>query len=180
MASKSKRKADVAEVTKVQFDTAVKVYEDNSRSLLDVNAQMQAEMDAIGRKYSDQIQNLEQVQGAQFEVIKNFALANKDSLFSEKKKSMVIGQVVMGLRKDTPSVKLLTGKSWEDVIKALKNTKPNLVRTVEEVNKAEVIAKRDELAADMKSFGIKIQQNEKFFIALTDKKETPAAEPVEA
>jgi len=167
------RKAQKAEVTKVQFDKALGDYSTNLQTLTDITSARDVKIKAIMDEYAGQIGNLQSVQGAQFETLKNFCLQNKDTLFSEKKRSMKTALLILGLRKDTPSVVLKSGKRWEDVIKLMKEKLPGFIRTKEEPNKDEILAKRSEIGLQLNECGITIKQEEKFFITPIGKEETP-------
>lgn len=177
MLKNKQRKAERAETTKIQFDSALKVYADNARTLNNVTDQMEKELEAVRQKYAAQIQNLEQVHDAQFQVIKNFTLANKNAFFTDKKKSITIGDVILGIRKDTPSLRPKEGYNWEAITKSLKEKHPDLVKTVDEIKKADIIAKRDTLSNVMGEFGLEIQQGERVYIDLAANKKTKSKGP---
>lgn len=180
MSKNNQRKAERAETTKIQFDSALKVYADNARSLNSVKEKMKKELEEVNAKYESQIQNLEQVHDAQFQVIKNFALANKSAFFTDKKKSITIGDVILGLRKDTPSLRPKEGFNWEAITKSLKEKHPELVKTVDEIKKSEIIAQRNSLSNVMGEFGLEIQQGERVYIELSgNKKPSKAKAPKE-
>ena len=164
MAGKVERKADRAEVTRVQFDTALGVYSSNAKQLTELADSMEKELAAIRAKYTPQIENLTLVRDSQFETIKNFVLPNQDFLFTQKKRSVTVGDLVYGLRKDTASVKTIGGKSWEEVIDILKQKKPELLRTIEVIDKEKILDKRTELAGELAGLSLKISQEDKFFI----------------
>ena len=171
-----KRKAEPAVVTKVQFDKALEDYSANSLSLAEVTAQRDAKIKEIMDQYTGQIANLENVQDSQFETIRNFCVQNQNTLFSAKKRSMETALATLGLRKDTPSVVLASGKNWEGVIKLLKQKLPGYIRTKDEVLKTEILSKRNEIGTQLTECGIVIKQEERFFIKLKEKE--PVATPV--
>jgi len=175
MAKTKSRKADPAVITKVQFDKALEDYSTNLKSLTSVTSARDAKVKEIMDHYAGQIENLSSVQNAQFETLKNFCLQNKDTLFSEKKRSMKTALLTLGLRKDTPSVHIGKGKSWEDVIKLLKQKLPAFVRVKEEANKDEILAKRSEIGIQLTECGITIKQEDRFYIEpnKAEKIETP-------
>lgn len=168
--TKTNRTAGEAKVTQIEFEKALTNYKENSNSLTSITSERDAKIAAIMKEYEGQVANLENVKVQQFNTIKNFCLQNKDTLFSEKKRSITNHIATFGLRKDTPSV-VTDGKNWEAITKLVKQKLPAFIRTVEEVNKAEILAKRAEIGLLIKECGMKIKQEDKFFITLLE--ETP-------
>ena len=169
--AKGTRKTEEAKITRPQFESAVEVYSSNNKSLDSISSKMEEEIAKIRANYAEQIKNLELVQDSQFTLIKNFVLANSQTLFSPNKRSVTIKDVVLGLRKDTPSVKTTGGKTWEEVIKMLKEKNTGLIRTVEVVDKELILSKRDTLTEVLAECNLKIAQEDKFFISPIQKKD---------
>ena len=164
MSNDKTRKAEPAVLTRVRFEEAVKNYGTNSKSLASIKALRDSKVAEIMGHYKEQIENLEKIQESQFEQIKNFVLPNRISLMGDKKKSFTLENVVMGFRKDTPSVKTTNNKTWEDVVKLLKEKRPDLVHTIETVDKAGILERKDELAGILPTLDLKVVAGEKFFI----------------
>ena len=74
----------------------------------------------------------------------------------------------IGFRKDPPSIKTLSGVTLAVLVERLKkNNLTDYIRTVEEPNKELLLADRDkEIAAMFPELGIKVAQDEKFFVEL--------------
>ena len=74
----------------------------------------------------------------------------------------------MGFRTGTPALKTLKGFTWESVKNLLKEFLPGYVRTKEEADKEKLLADREkeEVAALFPKVGVKVTQDEAFFVEL--------------
>jgi phage host-nuclease inhibitor protein Gam len=92
-----------------------------------------------------------------------WALANPDQF--EKPKSLAFLSGTLGFRTGTPKLALLNRKwNWETVTSAVERMLPNFIRTKPEVDKDAILGQRDELAEFLPQVGLKVTQDEGFFI----------------
>lgn len=108
------------------------------------------------------------------EQLRVWAEANP-SEFGERR-SLELTHGLMGWRTGNPTLKTLAGFTWDRVLERLHEDPrfAGFVRTKEEVDKASILAQRESLAAeDLKAMGVKVVQDEPFFVE--PKIEEPAA-----
>lgn len=90
-----------------------------------------------------------------------------------KGKSIVLTQAVIGYRTGQPQLKTLKGWTWDRVLEYLR-AYPGLrgfIRVKEEVDKAQILATRDNLLdSDLTQMGVRVVQEESFYVEpkLTD------------
>ena len=74
----------------------------------------------------------------------------------------------LGFRTGTPALKTQKGFTWESVKNLLKEFLPGYVRTKEEADKEKLLADREkeEVAALFPKVGVKVTQDEAFFVEL--------------
>ena len=109
-----------------------------------------------------------------------WAEANPDAFGKLRSIDMVHG--VVGWRTNTPSLKTLSGWTWDRVLERLKGL-PSMfgyVRAKEEVNKQALLNDRDEIGADeLRAIGLRVIQEDEFFVdpklSETEKRETVEA-----
>lgn len=84
-----------------------------------------------------------------------------------KLKSIEMLHGVIGWRTNTPSLKTLSGWTWDRVLDVVKKL-PGLagyVRVKEEMNKQALLADRDALGADgLRAIGLKVVQEDEFYV----------------
>lgn len=103
--------------------------------------------------------------------IEAWAEANLESFGRNKSLAMLHG--VIGWRTDTPSLKTRKGWTWDRVLETLGTFSPQFIRTKEEVDKQAILAARENLLdGDLKTMGVEIVQQVKFFVE-------PAVTPTE-
>jgi phage host-nuclease inhibitor protein Gam len=116
----------------------------------------------------DMIPRIEEAQKAlkaHVAAAKVWAIANKDEFGPGK--SIRLGLGTVGFRTGMPKLAFLKGWTVEKVIAAVLSRFPRrgYVRTVEELDKAALIADRDKLTAcDCDNIGVEIGQEETFFV----------------
>ena len=112
-----------------------------------------------------------------------WAEAHPDDFGKAKSLEMLHG--IIGWRTNTPSLKTLSGWTWDRVLEKLKTLPLMLqyIRTKEEVNKQALLGDRDGIGPDgLRNVGLRVVQEDEFFVepklTETDKRETvPAAWP---
>jgi phage host-nuclease inhibitor protein Gam len=81
-------------------------------------------------------------------------------------KSLDLVHGIIGWRTGQPTLKTLSGWTWDRVLEKLKTLGwLPYVRTKEEVNKQQIIADRETIAPeDMRAIGVRVIQDESFFV----------------
>jgi len=131
-------------------------------------AEMDEEIIAIKDRYSEEIGLQDDLIKAASADLEAWALANPSEFIKPKSIEMMHG--TLGFRTGTPKLKLLRGWTWEKVTQAVEGLLPNFIRSKPEVDKEAIIAQREELGEFLPTVGLKVDQDEGFFIVpkLTD------------
>lgn len=150
-----------------------------------VNAQrgIVAERDArlleLTNRYAAGLAVLHSAVEIKTEALRAWAQANPDE-FPKGVKSIKFSAGVLGFRTGTPKLKLLSRRwTWETVLAAVQARLPAFIRNKPEVDKEAILNQRDELAEFLPEVGLKVDQEELFFVEpqLTEvatKQTTPA------
>ncbi len=171
MAKTRQSKVIITDITREEAEDAFAEFAAADARAQQITAKMDVEMTRIREKYADELQKLEDVKDASFEKLQCYGESNRDEFGKKKSLDMVHG--VIGFRTGTPKLKLLGGYKWESVTTLVKALLPAYIRTTEEVAKDQLLADRELLVADFPKVGIKVDQDEKFFVE--PKKEEIAA-----
>lgn len=163
-----------AGITALQYEEALAKYAANDAKKCGLESELDEEIIALREQYDGDLNLLVKENGLLEAIIKSYCVHNRESLFVQKKSlETLYGSV--GFRTDPPSLKLLAGVKWEDVVEKLQELLPGYIRTVDTANKAKLITDRavEDVAKNLPLLGIKVMQGEKFFIELK-KEEVPA------
>lgn len=165
MARTREKKVVVSGVTRDQMEEAFGVFAFADAKMQGINAAMDAEITKIRERNADELAKWQQQKDASLEVLQTYATENRDELFS-KKKSMETAHGVLGFRTGTPKLKTRKGFTWAAVLELLRQFNPAYVRTTEEIAKDKLLADRDEeeMPELMQKVGIKVEQDETFFV----------------
>jgi phage host-nuclease inhibitor protein Gam len=170
MATKTKRKSEpvTATITELQYEQSLAEYAGNAAQLRKLEAELDQEIADLTEEFDTDINILTKKNELLMAVIKGYVVVNKDSLIPEGKKSFDTLYGKVGFRLSTPSVKPLRSLKWEELVILTKATLPGYIRTVDEVDKAKIIADRDKegMKAKLETIGMKVSQTESFFIEL--------------
>lgn len=174
--AKTERKAKkvLQAISPDQYETALADYAAASARHASVTAKMEEQITRIREKYSSELSELNEKKEQCFEVVQTYCMENPE-LFKEKKSlDTVHGKV--GFRTGTPCLKTLKGFTWAAVLTVVKAVAPQYVRTKEELNKEQLLADRHvpEVAARFPELGVKVEQDETFFIELKKEETEPA------
>jgi phage host-nuclease inhibitor protein Gam len=91
--------------------------------------------------------------------------AESDPSQFEKTKHVKFYAGKVGFRTGTPKLALLSRKfTWESVLELVTNRLPNFIRPKWEIDKEAIINQREELAEFLPSVGLKVTQDESFYI----------------
>lgn len=167
------KKKVIAKVTAEQYNEQLSRFAAANAKQASITARMDEAITKIREKYADDLKELAEIQEDAFEYVKTYAEENHDSLFS-KKKSLETVHGTIGFRTGTPALKTEKGFTWASVLLLVKNTLPQYVRTKEEVNKEALLADRDQLGGQLKNVGVRVDQEETFFIDLKKEEAIPA------
>lgn len=136
---------------------------DNTRAKL--VAEMNAEIDAVRARYSDQIEGLDIEIGDKTASLESWARANQDAFGSAR--SMEFARGTIGFRLGMWQVKPTKGNTLKTILEALKRTTwgQAYIRTKEELDRENLVAMRGELTADQAArAGFTFVQEDRFFV----------------
>ncbi len=164
MAKRTKSKTGVSDA---EFQDALATYATADAEICKINADLDVKITELRKKVEDRLGDLSAKRDEAFDLIKDYSVENKASLFS-KKKSMDTSHGIIGFRTGTPKLKTLKGFTWASVTELLKAFMPDYVRTVDEPAKDKLLADRDnaDMTANFKKVGIEVVQDEVFFVEL--------------
>ncbi len=158
------KKKVIANVSRETAEEAMALFSDAANSLQKIEAAMNQQIKAIRDKYQDEITTLNESKDEQFDVLEVFA--NEQNENWGKKKSMELLHGVIGFRTGTPKIKFEKGFNGKSVTAILKEQFPQYVRTVDEMNKEQLLADReaDDFTAICKKAHIEVVQDETFYV----------------
>ena len=163
--AKRTAKTIVRDVSTDQFQEAMASYAIADAKASQLASKMDAELAKIREKYAGDLDTFKETKEGRFETIQVYCEEHPE-LFKDKK-SMDTAHGTVGFRTGTPKLKLVKGFTWGAVLEILKVKQPNYVRTVDEVNKEQLlIDRKEEVAKDYKGLGIMVDQDETFYISL--------------
>jgi len=176
--AKSKRTSIsiTAGITQLQYEEALAKYALKDAEKNKLEAEMDAELTEIRQEYDADLNLIVKEQALLLATIQGYCIRNRESMFVTKK-SIETLHGTLGFRKNPPSLKLLTGVKWEKVVEKLKEKLPDYVRTVEEADKEKLLADRDKdgVGPLFPELGVKVSQDENFFIELKKEEAAVAA-----
>lgn len=130
-----------------------------------------AELALVKAKYQKDIDESEAKIEQALEHLQAWAAANPSEFGTAKSLDLV--HAVIGWRTGTPALKPIGKRKWDAVLEKLK-TVPGMkgfIRTIEEVDKAKILAAREELpAGDLKLIGVRVSQSEIFYAEMKTEK----------
>lgn len=187
--SKKRESKPVAKVnlSQVEIDTLLQNFAIADAELEKISAKIDLEKLKITDRYKDKIAEHQEKKDAAYVQLKTYYETNREELFPTKKKSIETLFGKIGFQTGQPALKTIKGFTWESAKNLVKEFLPNYIRTKEEVNKESLLADRetnitDDLCSEeMKTLpeeerpvlsslfarcGIKIEQDENFYIEL--------------
>lgn len=99
------------------------------------------------------------------ELLRGWAEANPSEFHGAK--SVVLTHGTVGWRTGNPTLKPVSGFTWDRVLEKIRGLVPyrRFIRTKEEVDKAGILAERETLQPeDLRMMGVKVIQEEAFFV----------------
>ncbi len=98
------------------------------------------------------------------EALRAWAEANPDQ-FAKGRKSIEFLSGTLGFRTGTPKLALVSRAwTWVKALAAVQLLLPSFIRSVPEIDKEAIIAQREELAEFLPKCGLKVAQDESFFV----------------
>lgn len=158
-----------------QAQTALADYSQAEAKLKKINATIDEKCQKIREQYSEDIQKHEATMSKNFEALQDYAQSNEKELFKDSRSvDLVHGSI--GFRTGKHQLKTLKGFTWDAVINLMKAKAKTYLRIKTEVDKAKLIADRDDkkIAKLMPLIGVEVIQEESFYV------ETKAEELVES
>jgi len=128
-------------------------------------ADRERERKAIDDTYGAALERLDREIETRSEQLRGWAEANPSEFNGLKSLDLTHG--VVGWRIGNPTLKTLTGWSWDRVLEKLESVTDGLrfIRTKEEVDKQALLAERATFTAEqLRELGVKITQEEAFFV----------------
>jgi phage host-nuclease inhibitor protein Gam len=129
----------------------------------DQKNEMDAAILAIREKYSARLNEIKSEVSEKTSLVQAWAQANPEAFGKLRSIQFECGRV--GYRTGTPKLKLLNRKwTWESCLAAVQKILPAFIRNKPEIDKEAIINQREELAEYLPLVGMKIEQDETFFI----------------
>lgn len=128
-------------------------------------ALMDQRITEVRAEYETQLAEAEQQKAALMEAARQWAEANPEEFGKTKSIEMLHG--TMGCRIGMPTLKTLSGWTWDRVLEKLRTVPAYAVfiRTKQEVDKATILDLREDLLdGDLRAMGVRVVQDETFFV----------------
>jgi len=121
----------------------------------------------INKQFEAPLSNLDQAIKAKTDLLRNWAETSPDQ-FPKGRKSLELVSGTLGFRTGTPKLSLLSRAwSWDKVLDRLCSAAKEYVRSKLEVDKESLLTATAEnrvLTSDLASYGVKVTQDESFYI----------------
>lgn len=127
-----------------------------------LTVQRDAEQAAIDERYEKPMAEIGEQLDAKMLLAQNWAENNPAEFGARKSIEFVNGQV--GFRTGQPKLARLAGWTWDRILEAVGRVLPDYVRVKKEVDRERIIADRETLAPVLKDIGVKVEQDEAFFV----------------
>lgn len=130
-----------------------------------LKAEMDAKLKALKDDYLKQLAGITDSLAPKMGRALAWAEANPEDF--DKRRSIEMLHGVIGWRMNTPSLKTLSGWTWERVLEVMGKL-PGMfayIRTKQEVNRQALVADRDQVGTDgFRAIGLRVIQEEEFFV----------------
>lgn len=167
--TKRTKKKIVTPPSQCELSEVMKQFAEASSHIKALEAEEELQLLALRQEFEEKSRHLlEQRQNA-LEKLEAFGLHNRDELFSHKR-SLELNHGVIGFRTGTPKVSKPRSITWGKVIEILHKSNSAFLRTKHEVDKDKILANRndEQLMQELEDLGIKVVQEETFFITLKE------------
>lgn len=156
-------KKRAAALTREDMEHTVRELALASARLDEIQGRMNEELARVRETYEPDIAALRESYDGHEAVALEWAKAHPEEFIPRK--SIVLVHGVIGFRTGQPTLKLLAGLTWESVIKTLRSSLPAYVRVKEEVDKAGLLAARDEVGKErLAAVGLRVEQKEEAYV----------------
>lgn len=165
--AKRVKKPVLTGITEEEFHDSMGEYATADAEIAKVQAQMDVQITKIREKYLPKLEELSAQREKGLQKMQVYCEENKDALFA-KKKSLELNHGTVGFRTGTPKLKNRRGFTWAAVIELAKEKFPRFVRQKEELDKAVLLASRENEGIDEVYDALKVDvvQDESFFVEL--------------
>lgn len=128
-------------------------------------AARELELKAVDDRFKDDLLQLGTEIQTNTEMLRAWAEGHPGEFGDARSLQMAHG--VVGWRTGNPALKPLAGLTWERVLEKLRNLTPykGFIRSKEEVDKAAILAMREDLLPqDLRHMGVRVVQEETFYV----------------
>lgn len=137
--------------------TSLIITERQTKALLDKRTK------ELKDEYQDQLIDINERLTPRLLRVQAWAEANPAEFGKNRSVQMLHGTI--GWRIGQPTLKTLSGWTWDRVLEAIRTACPQWVRTKSEVDKQSILAERENLLdGDLKLIGVKIVQEDSFYV----------------
>jgi phage host-nuclease inhibitor protein Gam len=134
-----------------------------SARLDEVVARMSEAVALAKQPFEAEIEALRSTFAEHEELALAWAKEHPDEFATRKSVAFVHG--VVGFRTGNPTLKTLKGVTWEAVLTTLRSLLPAYVRRIEEVDKAGLLAAREDIGEEnLKTLGLRVTQSETAYL----------------
>lgn len=146
---------------------------DQIATLKRAEAALKTEMDsriaAIKGEFERSLSDIETEVKGLCDAAETWATSNPEEF--GKKKSIEFLHGIVGFRTSTPKLEPISKKwNWKTITTAVEQLLPAFIRNKPEVDKEAILAQRDELSEFLPNVGLKVSQEESFFVDVTGTK----------
>jgi phage host-nuclease inhibitor protein Gam len=131
--------------------------------LEEVTGRMSQAVALAKQPYEAQIEALRSTYEAHEEMALAWAKAHPEEFDARKSVAFVHG--VVGFRIGNPTLRTVKGVTWDKVLEVLRSALPAFVRRYEEVDKAGLLAAREDLGEEnLRTLGLRVEQKETAYL----------------
>lgn len=119
----------------------------------------------VDRNYEEPLTAISEALDAKLVLAQDWAEHNPAEFGKLKSIEFVNG--VVGFRTGQPKLVKLAGWTWEKILEAVARVLPDYVRVKQEVDRERILADRETLTPLLKEIGVKVEQDEAFYVEPT-------------
>lgn len=165
MQNRIKKNVSAPVPTRAQVETLIGHIRGEKIRELRIQADREKQLKEVDEKFRADLNSISAAIQDKFAQVQSWAEANAEEFVMRKSLEFTHGTI--GFRTGTPRLALLNRQwTWEKVLAALRRVPlwQKFIRTREEVDKDRLIAERELVAGVLPDFGVKVVQDESFFI----------------
>ena len=160
---KREKRVVVAGITADMAEEAFARYAKADAEKKRLEGEMELKIARVRETYQERLATLDAERDDAFLRLQTYATEQHDTLF-DRRKSLEMTHGTIGFRTGTPKLKTLRGFTWASALVLVRELLPGYVRTVEEIDKARLIADRTEMEEQMGRCGLCVAQDESFYV----------------